>query len=94
MSSILWILPLVSGATGASLFLFFLWAAFVSREEGEPQATVRLTLMAFLAPIPFYLPMLVGGPMGVGAAAFLLVIAAAAGGYLWLRFACRSPFKR
>ncbi len=87
----LWILPLVSGAVGGSLFLFFLWAALVSSAEGESQATVRLSLMALVLPLPFYLPMLLGGPRGVGVAVFLVMACAWVAGALFFPLRGRDP---
>jgi ferredoxin len=82
-----WVLPLVSGALGGVLFLFFLWGTLVSRTEGEDQALVRLGLMALVLPLPFYLPMLAGGPIGVGISVFLLLVAA------WAALALFLPLK-
>ena len=42
------LMPLASGAVGVAILLALLWAAWVSRAEGEPQATVRLGLMGLL----------------------------------------------
>jgi ferredoxin len=86
----LWALPLLSGAIGGFLFLFFLWAAIVSSTEGESQATVRLALMALILPVPLYLPMLLGGPPGVGMAVFLVIACGWAGVALFFPFEGRD----
>jgi ferredoxin len=59
-------------SVGALLFLLILWGAWVSRGEGEVQAAVRLTLMAFLAPLLFLLPLLLPKGIGVALGAILL----------------------
>lgn len=73
------IMPLASAAVGAALFLMLLWTAWVSRTEGEPQAAVRLGLMAFLLPLSFVVPAFSPESFGVPLASILvgLVIVAA-----------------
>ena len=87
----LWILPLLAGGIGALLFLFLLWAAWVSKNEGESQATVRLGLMAVLVPIPFYLPLVLPGSVGVLVAVLAVWGTLLAGLVLFLPFHRRDP---
>jgi reductive dehalogenase len=62
----------ISMAIGVVLFLFLTWTGWISRSEGEPQATVRLWLMALLIPIPFLAPPFL--PEGMGAVLASLLI--------------------
>jgi len=67
-------LPGLSLFTGGILAVAFLWAAWVSSEEGERQATVRLILASALVLALFTLPFLIGGVPGTVAAGVLLAL--------------------
>lgn len=66
------VLPALSAALGAGLFLTLLWASWVSRKEGEPMASGRLGILAFLLPLPFVLPLFLSGSTG-GTVAIVLI---------------------
>jgi reductive dehalogenase len=59
-------------AAGVVLFLFLTWAGWVSRSEGESQASVRLWVMAFLLPIPFLAPLFLPEETGARLAVLLM----------------------
>ena len=79
MGAGLGIMPWASAAVGAVAFLILLWTSWVSRAEGEPQAAVRLGLMAVLLPAWFVIPIFLPESFGVPLASVLvgLVIVAA-----------------
>jgi len=61
---------------GSAVFGLLLWASGVSRREGEPQAAVRLGVMAFLSPIPFLVPLFLPAVLGVPLAVTLMAVLA------------------
>ncbi len=76
-------MPLLSAILGELIFLVLLWTAWVSRREGEPQASVRLGLISITVLVVFLLPIFL--PMGVGRwLATLLVLAVIVGALVFL----------
>jgi len=66
------VLPIVAAWVGACLFLILLWTAWISQREGEPQAKVRLGVMAVLSPLPFLLPLFMRPETGAPIVATLI----------------------
>jgi ferredoxin len=68
-------LPTVSAGVGGFLFLLTLWAALVSRGEGETRAASILGILAVFVAAPFFLPLLgTEAQRGPLALTFLLMV--------------------
>ncbi|MBT8396656.1 MAG: hypothetical protein KJN92_06810, partial [Gemmatimonadetes bacterium] len=72
-------MPLVSVILGEVIFLGLLWAAWISRKEEEPQASVRLGLVSLAVLALFLAPTFLPPELGPWLGFFLVVSVLAVG---------------